>query len=51
MSCCDVNECAYYYKTYNNNQINCVKMFREDIESEKLIAFLFENEQNINYLN
>ena len=51
MSCCDMDSCAYYYKTYNNSQINVVYLFNENIDCDKLISYKMIDIQNINYIN
>lgn len=50
-SCCDTEKLIYFYTTYNNRQINAVKMLNEDLESEKLISYSINNSQKINYIN
>ena len=51
MSCCDTDKCVYYYKTYNNSQISCVKMKNESLDSDKLIIYPFDDTEKIKYLN
>ena len=46
---CD--ECIYYYKTYNNNQINAVKMFDENIDGNELIVYPLVLTQQVHYHN
>lgn len=50
-SCCDTDRCVYYYKTYGNNRINAVDMYRENIDSDKLISYDMKWEEDINYIN
>lgn len=50
-SCCDTEKLIYFYTTYNNRQINAVKMLNEDLESKKLISYSINNCQKINYIN
>lgn len=50
-SCCDMDECIYYYHTYENSQINAIKMYNEDIDSEKLISYKMSFEPSILYIN
>lgn len=38
-SCCNTDKGIYYYTTYNNSSINGVDMYREDLESDKLIIY------------
>lgn len=41
----------YYYKTYENSQINAVDIHKEDLESSDLITYAVQDQQNINYQN
>ncbi|MCD7113319.1 choloylglycine hydrolase [Limosilactobacillus agrestis] len=41
----------FYYKTYDNSQINAVDMHKEDLESTELITYPVQNEQVINQQN
>lgn len=41
----------YYYKTYENSQINAIDMYKEDLESTALITYAVQDQQNINYQN
>lgn len=51
-SCCvNVNTGVYYYKTYENNQINAVDMKRADIDKGVLIVYELEKGQNIKRQN
>ena len=38
-SCCNTERGIYYYNTYDNHQISAVDLHREDLDSEKLIAY------------
>ena len=45
-SCCNTDKGIYYYKTYNNSQITGVDMFKENLDSKKLISYsLIEGQQ------
>lgn len=46
---CD--EGIYYYKTYNNNQINAVRLFNAPLNSEELISFKLFDKQQIYFHN
>lgn len=48
-SCMDLTAGVYYYKCYENNRLNAVKL-KQTIGSE-LIPFPYNNKQDINYLN
>lgn len=37
----------YYYKTYENNQITCMKLFNRDLDTEKLYTFELNRKQNM----
>lgn len=50
-SCCNIDEGIYYYKTYNNSQINAVDMNKENLDSSNLCVYPLINEQNINLVN
>ena len=50
-SCCDTNRGVYYYKTYENNQINAVDMFKENLDSRELISYELSYKQEIKYIN
>lgn len=50
-SCCDTNRGIYYYKTYENNQINAVDMFKENLDSKELISYELSYKQQIRYIN
>ena len=41
----------FYYKTYENNQINAVDMHKEDLEASELITYPVQNKQIINQQN
>ncbi|MGX4686230.1 choloylglycine hydrolase [Vagococcus sp. JNUCC 83] len=38
-SCCDTTTGSYYYKTYNNTQINGVHLFNEALDTTELIHY------------
>lgn len=38
-SCCNADKGIYYYTTYNNHQITAVNMYKEDLDSCKLIRY------------
>lgn len=41
----------FYYKTYENSQINAVDMHKEDLEASELITYPVQNKQIINQQN
>lgn len=50
-SCCmSMHEKAYYYKTYENNQISCIQMEKQNSNSKKLQLYPLKRQQNIQYL-
>ncbi len=38
-SCCNTTKCIYYYTTYYNSQITSVHLFRENLQSDTIIAY------------
>ena len=50
-SCIDTINGIYYYKTYNNSDINGIDMKKEKLDSEKLISYNLILEQKINIQN
>ena len=47
-SCCmNADKGIYYYKTYQNSQLNAINMYHEDLESNKIIEFSLKKEQHI----
>lgn len=51
-SCCvNMDKGIYYYKTYDNNQIQAVRMREEDIDKDELKIFALREEQNVNWNN
>ena len=38
-SCCNTDKRIYYYITYENSQITCVDMHKENLDGEKLISY------------
>ncbi|EHA3993834.1 choloylglycine hydrolase family protein [Enterococcus faecalis] len=50
-SCCNVDKGIYYYRTYEDSQINAVNMNNEDLESERLISYPIIEHQRVNYIN
>ena len=38
-SCCNMDKGIYYYTTYENSQITAVDMYKEDLDSTKLISY------------
>ncbi len=49
-SCCDTDKCIYYYKTYQGG-INAINMFKEDLDSDKLIIFELKKDMHITMQN
>ncbi len=50
-SCCNMDKGVYYYKTYENNQINAIDLFQENPDGENLIHYPLIRRQEINYIN
>ena len=49
--CCSADTGRYYYTTYDNRQITCVDMNREDLEGTALRIFPLVKKQNIFFQN
>lgn len=50
-SCFSLNTKTYYYKTYDNNQINAISMNNINLDSDDLYSYKFIEKQNINFQN
>ena len=50
-SCANASKGIYYYKTYDNSRINGVDMFRENLESKRLIKYHLKRESEITINN
>lgn len=50
-SCCNTDKGIYYYTTYENNQISAVNMSNENLDTNELLIYNLESEQQINYQN
>lgn len=50
-SCCNLNKGTYYYNTYNNHQINCIDMHKENLDSDTLSRYPISDEEVINMIN
>ncbi len=50
-SCMNTEKGIYYYRTYDNSQINGVDMNKEDLDSKDLINYPLNDKQNINMVN
>ncbi len=46
-SCCDMNNCIYYYTSYDNQQIIGIDMYKEDINGYHLIIYPLLKPQTI----
>ena len=51
ISCCNTDQCIYYYKTYSNSQINAVKLKSENLNTNEIMCFPLILTPNINYHN
>ncbi len=38
-SCCNMDKGIYYYTTYENSQITAVDMYKENLESDKIVSY------------
>ncbi len=50
-SCCNLNKGLYYYTTYNNRQINCIDLHKENLNETNLISYTLNSKENIFYQN
>lgn len=50
-SCCNTNKGIYYYTTYDNHQITALNMYKENLNSDKLVRYPLILEEQINYEN
>ena len=50
-SVCDANSGVYYYTTYNNSTISAVSMHNENLDSDRLVSYPLNTEQNIFFHN
>ncbi len=49
--CCNTDRGIYYYTTYENQQIMCLDMHKEDLESTKLISYPMMQKTQFCYQN
>ena len=50
-SCCNADKGVYYYTTYGNHQITAVDMNRENLDSNKLVAYPLLIDEQIKFHN
>ncbi|MGM9550934.1 MAG: choloylglycine hydrolase [Clostridia bacterium] len=50
-SCCNTDKGIYYYKTYDNSQINAVDMYKENLDGKELISYPLLKKQNVLFQN
>lgn len=50
-SCCNTDRGIYYYTTYDNGHICAVDMFKENLQSNRLINYPLNKQQNIHFQN
>lgn len=50
-SCCNADKGIYYYRTYENNQIIALNMFKEELNSDRIVKYPIIEKQQINYIN
>ncbi len=50
-SCMNADKGLYYYKTYDNSQINCINMHKTDLNSDKITHYPLVTNQQIHYQN
>ena len=50
-SCCDMQQCVYYFTTYENRRIRAVKLHCEKLDDNKLECFPLYDTQDILCIN
>ena len=50
-SCINTSEGIYYYRTYNNPEVNAVKLFLEDLEASRLLSYPLNHPNRISVQN
>lgn len=50
-SCMSLENCIYYYNTYNNNRINAIDMMKEDLNGKEIKRYSYLNSIDINRQN
>lgn len=50
-SCMNCDKGLYYYTTYNNRQINCIDMHKENLNGSEIKRYKLTLEENINFQN
>ncbi len=46
-SCCNIDKGIYYYTTYENRRITAVDMYKESLDSERIVSYPLVKNQNI----
>lgn len=49
--CANTENGMYYYKTYENNQIQAVDMYKENLDQKEVICYEMVRKQKIRYVN
>lgn len=47
----NLNQGIFYYRTYDNNQINAVEMYHENLDTDRLIIYPLNSQEAIQYQN
>lgn len=50
-SCCNSEKGIYYYKTYDNSQITAVDLYKENLDSQRLVSYPLLTGQQIKWQN
>jgi choloylglycine hydrolase len=50
-SCCNTDRGRYYYTCYDNHQISCVDMHRENLDASELICYALQDREQIRMQN
>ena len=50
-SCCNIDKCVYYYKTYRNSRLTAIDLHSEDLDSTCLVRYPLQAEPDILFEN
>ena len=50
-SCYDLKNKVCFYTTYENRQINAIRLYREDLSKNTLVSYSLKNKEEIFYIN
>ncbi len=50
-TCINTTKGRYYYTTYENRQISCVDLWKENLDGNQISSFPLQNHQNVSFQN